>query len=559
MVKRLLGFLGKEIKGLHEAAYLLALFAVLSQVLGLIRDRLLAGTFGAGPELDLYYAAFRIPDIIFTIIIALVSSSVLVPFLIRNKDDSDAQQARFASSIFSALIMLAAALSLAVFAFARPLLTLIFPDIMASASGDTLVLLTRIMLLQPLLLAISGFFASYVQVFQKFFIYAISPLFYNLGIILGIVWLYPKLGLSGLVWGVVLGAAMHALSQAVPVVARGVLPRFTWRPDWRMVREVVLLSLPRTIAVTGGQLASIVLVALAGVMATGSIAIFTLAFNLQSVPLAIIGASYSMAAFPTLAKLFTKGETDEFLGHIVRAARHIIFWSVPVTVLFIVLRAQIVRTILGSGSFGWSETRLVAAALALFSLSVVAQSLILLFARGYYAMGETARPLRYALISVAMTIASAFGLYFLYAASPTFVAILEALLRVEGEVGTAVLVLPLAFSIGQVLQATLLWVSFDRRFKCFTETLWRSVFHSTAASLVMGMVAYGMLQVLDDVFDLTTLIGIFSQGALAGLSGIAAAILALLVMRNDEIKTVGKVLHTKFWKKAQLVAVEEDL
>jgi len=275
--------------------------------------------------------------------------------------------------------------------------------------------------------------------------------------------------------------------------------------------------------------------------------------------MAIIGVSYSMAAFPTLARLFAKGETDAFLGHVVRAARHIIFWSVPVTVLFVVLRAQIVRTILGSGSFGWSETRLVAAALALFAISVVAQSLILLFVRGYYAMGETSRPVRFAIISVLLTVGSAFGLYQLYQSSPYFVAVLEELLRVSGQTGTMVLILPLAFSIGQISYAFMLWVSFDRRFNCFSDTLWKSIFHSTSASIVMGFVAYSMLQVLDDMFDINTLLGIFSQGALAGITGIIAGILLLVLMQNEEVTTVGRTLHSKFWKKAQLIVVEEDL
>jgi putative peptidoglycan lipid II flippase len=559
MVKKLFGFLGREIKGLHEAAYVLALFAFLSQILGLIRDRLFANYFGAGELLDIYYAAFRIPDFIFTIIIALVSSSVLVPFLVKLYESDPEKQKQFNDSIFTGLLLLAGVVSIGVFIFIKPLLTVIFPGMMAGAHAQTLLVVTSIMLLQPILLAVSGFFASYLQVFQKFFMYAISPLFYNLGIIIGIVWLYPTMGLAGLAWGVVLGSVLHMLSQAIPVRARGVRPTLTLRPKWGIIWEVIQLSLPRTIAVTGSQIASLVLVSLAGIMTAGSISIFTLALNLQSVPMAIIGMSYSMAAFPTLTRLFAQGDTEEFLAHIVRAARHIIFWSVPVTVLFIVLRAQIVRTILGSGAFGWSETRLVAASLALFALSVVAQSLIMLFVRGYYSTGETKKPLWYAITSVVITIASALGLYYLFYASPVFVTILEDVLRVSGEVGTAVLVLPLAFSIGQIAYACMLWFSFDRQYKCFSDTLWKTIFHTTTASVIMGAVAYGMLQVFDDMFDLNTLTGIFSQGALAGVVGIVAGCVTLVLLKNEEIMTVGKTLHTKFWKRAHLVAIEEDL
>src|SRR3972149_427019 len=110
---------------------------------------------------------------------------------------------------------------------------------------------------------------------------------------------------------------------------------------------------------------------------------------MQSVPLAIVGVSYSTALFPTISRLFSEGNRQKFVSEMIIAARHIVFWSIPITVLFIILRAQIVRTILGAGEFSWSNTRLAAAALAIFSISVLAQSLSLLFVRAYYASGRT--------------------------------------------------------------------------------------------------------------------------------------------------------------------------
>lgn len=561
MVKRIIDLFGREINGLHEAAYLLAFFAFLSQILGLVRDRLLAGQFGAGELLDVYYAAFRIPDFIFTIIIALVSVSVLIPFLVKivDKDKTDKEEReKFVNSVFTSLIYLAGGISILAFIFTPILLKWLFPEIISSSFGGELIAVTRILLLQPILLSVSGFFSSFVQVFKKFFVYALSPILYNVGIIVGIVVFYPTYGIQGLAWGVVLGALLHLVIQIPTVIRKNISPKFVARPDLKVVKDVLKLSIPRTIAVTGYQISMIALVALAGIMVAGSISIFTFAFNLQSVPMAIIGISYSLAAFPTLSKLFADGEQEAFLNHIVRAARHIIFWSIPITVLFIVLRAQIVRTILGSGEFSWSDTRLVAAALAIFSISVVAQNLILLFVRGYYSAGETARPLRFALISVAVTIISAFGLLELYQSSPAFVTALEDLLRVSGNSGSVVLVLPLAFSIGQILYALMLWTSFDRKFKCFSDTLWHTVFHTVSASLIMGFVSYVMLQILDNVFDLNTLVGIFSQGFIAGIVGILAGVLVLILMGNQEIRTVSKTLHSKIFK-AKIVVMEEEV
>jgi putative peptidoglycan lipid II flippase len=544
MVKKLIDIFSREIKGLHEAAYLLAFFAFFSQFLALIRDRLFASKFGASEILDVYYAAFRIPDFIFTIIIALVSVSVLIPFLVKVVDYHKKEKESFINSVFSSLIYLALSFSIIAFVFTPVLLNWLFPEIV---SGD-LILLTRIMLLQPILLSLSGFFSSFVQVFGRFFIYALSPILYNVGIILGILFFYPVYGIKGLAWGVVFGALLHLLIQVPIVFKNKIYPKFILKPDFKIIKSVLKISVPRTIAITGNQIAMLALVSLAGIMVTGSISVFTFAFNLQSVPMAIIGVSYSLAAFPTLSKLFAKGEQKEFLDHIVRATKHIIFWSIPITVLFIVLRAQIVRVILGSGEFSWSDTRLVAAALALFSISVVAQSLILLFVRAYYSTGETKKPLTFSLISVLFTITSAFGLYKFYQASPAFVAWLEDLLRVVGNQGSVVLVLPLAFSMGQILYILMLWISFDKKFKCFSNVLQETVFHSVFSSLIIGIVTYFMLQIFDDIFDLNTLVGVFNQGFFSGIIGILAGMIVLIAIGNKEIRTVGKTLHSKVWK-----------
>ncbi len=557
MVKRILSLFSREISNIHQAAYLIAAFALLSQLLGLVRDRLLAGKFGASIELDVYYAAFRIPDFIFTIIISLVSAAVLVPFIIKAMEKEEGYLKKFSDSIFTGLTFISFVIGIISFILTPYILKVIFPEIFSANLGGDLILLTRILLLQTILLSFSGFYTSYIQVFQKFFIYAISPILYNFGIILGIVFFYDKLGLQGLVWGVVLGSLLHLAITLPTVFKQGIFPKFVWKPDWKIIREVLMLSLPRTIALAGNQISILLMVVFAAIMTTGSVAIFSFAFNLQSIPLSIIGASYSMAAFPTLAKLFAKGETKIFIEYIVRAARHIIFWSIPITVLFIVLRAQIVRTILGTGQFSWEDTRLVSAALALFVISAVAQSLILLFVRGYYSTGETTKPLMYSLISIVVTISSVFGLYFLYDSSPYFVIFLENMMRVSSGPSSMVLILPIAFSIGQILNLILLWASFDKKFACFSDVLWRSIFHTTASSIIMGYTAYLMLRIFDDVFSMDTTLGVFAQGFFSGIIGIAVGILVLVFLGNHEIKIVGQTLHSKFWKVKGVVVEEE--
>ena len=206
-----------------------------------------------------------------------------------------------------------------------------------------------------------------------------SPVFYNLGIILGVLFSHPIFGIYGLALGVVLGALMHFGVQAVASSSSGFTPQFSTSINFKDIKNMALASLPRTLGLAFNNIALISIIALASYLESGSISIFNFSFNLQSVPLNIIGISYAVAAFPTLAKSVLGGKMDEFKRHLKEAARAIVFWSLPVIFLFIVLRAQIVREILGSGSFSWDNTRLVAASLAIFSISVVAQGMIALY------------------------------------------------------------------------------------------------------------------------------------------------------------------------------------
>jgi putative peptidoglycan lipid II flippase len=559
MVKRIVRMVNGEIRGLHEAAYLLGGFALLSQLLALVRDRLLAASFGAGHTLDLYYAAFRIPDIIFVSIASLVSVYILIPFLAQKAQVGREAEKNFINSVFSVFTGGILAVSLVVFFFAPLLLRLFFPGLAESELFPELVLLTRIMLLQPIFLGLSNLFGSITQTHRRFLLYAISPLLYNLGIIMGVLVLYPIFGLMGLGLGVVAGAILHLLAQVPFIVRSGFAPRIVLDPDWNDIKRVMALSLPRALALSAHQFALLVLMGVASVFTVGSIAVFNLAYNLQSVPLSIIGVSYSVAAFPTLAQLFTSGKRSDFFSQIVEAVRHILFWSLPAIVLFVVLRAQIVRVILGAGVFDWTETRLVAAALALFVISLAAQGLVLLFVRGYYAMGDTKTPLVVNVLTALCVVLFALLLASLFERMPAFQSIVETLLRVEGIPGTEILMLPLGYTLALLLCAIAFWTLFQRDFSRFWSAVSQSVWQSAVSALVMGIAAHQLLDVFDDAFDINTFWGIFLQGLLAGLGGIIVGIILLLLMKNHELSEISRALRRKFWKTERVTLGGEDV
>ena len=545
MVERLFKLINREVRGLHQAAYLLGIFAIFSQLLALVRDRLFASAFGAGETLDIYYAAFRLPDLLFAGIASLVSIYVLIPFFSEKMGQGRENARAFLNTMLTGYLFLMGIACAIVFVFAPEILSRLFSGPLATS--PELVLLCRILLIQPILLGLSSLLGTITQFNRKFFLYSFSPILYNVGIIIGVLFFYPIWGMAGLVWGVVLGALFHLSIQIPYAISSGYFPLPTFRFSLSEFRKAAFLSLPRTLALSANQIALLVIASLASGIAAGSISIFNLALNLQAVPLAIIGVSYSVAAFPTLARLFSEGQKEAFFAQITAASRHIMFWSLPALALFIVLRAQIVRTILGSGAFDWDDTRLTAAAVALFIVSLLAQSLVLLLVRGYYAAGKTATPLIVNVGSALLSIALSIGLLQLFQTTPAFASFVESLLRVSGIPGTAVLMLPLGYGLAQIINATLLLILFERDLNRFAHELLPATMQVFAASAVMGIVAYLLLNVLDKVFDIQTFVGIFSQGLFAGLGGILAGILLLKLLRNRELDEIVSSMRSRIF------------
>jgi putative peptidoglycan lipid II flippase len=560
MVRRILGVFFREYRGLHEAAFLLGLSAFSAQLLALVRDRLLATNFGAGQTLDVYYAAFRLPDFIYVLVGSFVSVNVLVPFIAERLagtgEKGEVRRLLGPIALFFGIVVFCfALLAFFLLPYVTPFLV---PGFSAEATRE-FIDLSRILLLSPILLGFSNLLGSVTQSLRRFFVYALSPILYNIGIIFGIIALFPKYGLRGIAFGVIVGAFLHAAIQIPTVLRSGFFPKpKEFFGSLKVVKKVAALSLPRTIALGTQQIMVMFFIAMASSMTAGSIAVFNFAYNLQSVPLALIGVSYSMAAFPTLSRLFAEGERKQFVRYISIAARHIMFWSLPAAALFIILRAQIVRTLLGAGAFSWQDTRLVAAVFAIFSISVVAQSLVLLFVRGYYAAGKTKKPLLVNILSLLVSVASAPWFLYLFKTNDSFREFISEIFRVGDLLHTEVLALPLAFSLGSLLNLFLLSALFKRDFKEDYISLRRTLAESFGAALLAGFVAYQGLRVFDNIYDLTTVGGVFLQGLLAGVLGIIAAVFFLFFIKNKELGEVRGVATSRLWAKPPVLPSPEE-
>jgi putative peptidoglycan lipid II flippase len=423
---------------------------------------------------------------------------------------------------------------------------------------ELVILLSRVLLLSPIALGFSNLLGSLTQAYNRFAIYALAPLVYNLGIILGTLLFASQWGIIGVATGVVFGAFLHMLIQIPFVIKIGLFPRIPVRLDFQSIKNVAKLSFPRTLTLSINHIATIFMVSMASLMVSGSISIFSFSLNIQSVPLSIIGVSYSLAAFPTLTRYFANKEMDSFISHMATTARHIVFWSLPTTALFVVLRAQIVRVLLGTGEFDWNDTRLTAAALALFALSAVFQSLMLLFIRAFYSAGHTKKPFLFNFFSTIILIGLAYGLVKVFYMYPTFRYFISSLLKVDDVPGTAVLMLPLGYSLGTILNGIVHWIGFEKDFRGFSKPVIRTFCESTAASIILGFVTYLGLELFGHVFNTSSLVGIFLQGLSAGVLGISVAIIVLIGLQSRELAEAWASLRSRFWN-ARVLSTDPEI
>ena len=579
MVKKIFTIFHKEFSSVNQAALLLGFFSLLSQLLGLARDRAFAHFIGVGKDLDIYYAAFRIPDFIFVSFGSLFAVVALLPFLTKkiNADNGKTEQEinlaqSFFNNSFSFFLYLMILVSILFFFLMPYFVRISFPGFDEDSLLKT-ISLSRVMLLSPLLLGLSNLFWSVTQFFKKFFVFALCPILYNLGIILGIFFLYPQWGLPGLVFGVLIGAFLHLIIQIPVLLRHKFYPKLLFKINMSEIQSLFRASLPRTAGLALYNLTVLVLLSFASLISAGSISIFNFAFNLYTTPIFIIGVSYSVAAFPTLTRLFSANEIKTFINQVVQASRQIIFFAMPCIILFIVLRAQIVRVILGSGKFSWSDTKLVAATLAILAISVVAQSLNMLLVRAFYAAGDTWRPFWINLTSSIFIVVVAKFLLKLFATTPSLKYFIESFLRVSGTNGTSILMLALAFSFGLILNFFLLWYFFKKDFFkslsgnvlvnlstngnnfSIQKTFWQSLL----SSIVMGFVAYWSLGFFDNMFNINTLFGILMQGLLSGILGIIAGIIVLRLLGSEELFDTYSALREKFWKTKVVTTPQENM
>lgn len=565
MVSKIIKFLNRDLFTMNQAALVLAVFSFLSQVFGLLRDHLLASLVGPSANLDVYYAAFRVPDFVYNSFGVLFSVTVLIPFIAQyvEQEKTDGHPGafkRFLNSIFTVYMSGMVVLSL-VLIVVMPWLTHLVAPGFSGTEQMQLVLYSRIMLISPFLFGLASLLSSFAQVQKKFFAFAIAPLLYNAGILVGIIVLRPMLGMLGVVLGVAFGAALYFGIQVPTLIKLGKLPKFDFNIDWAVIKRVMLLSLPRTLSSSLNNITFIVIGAIASLLAAGSISIFQFSYNIENTPLLIIGVSYAVAAFPAMTRMYAAGDKKELLNVLHRTTRSIFFFCIPASLLMIVLRAHIVRLLLGAGAFSWNDTRLVAASVGLFAVSIVAQCMELLLVRAFFAIGNTKTPLIINSWSTLVTLGSVAGFLILYRYSPFFAYFLNDLMRIDGTTGTSVVLLALGFSVGESINAYALWRAFKKYIpaqKTESLQLSRSVGHMFAAGIIAATAAYGTLVLTGSDILQERFIGVLIQAGIAAVVGGAMYGIVLRALRNEDIGLFIETAKSRFWKQKPIIVQEQQ-
>lgn len=541
-LKKGLNLLLKRQSNILSAAFVIMATIIFSQVLGLIRQRLLVAIFGASNTLGVYLASTRLPDFLFQLLIAGALSSAFIPvfsdYLVKGREK---EGHKVASTLLMFSLIAFLAFGLILFIFAKQFSTLMAPGF-SPTEQILMANLTRIVIFGEILFIVGSFLSAILQTYNHFFIPGIASALYNLGIIIGIVLLAPIVGIYSAAYGIVFGALIFVLAQ-VPLARR---MGFSFKPSLSLqwikasgVVDIFKLIWPRTISIAIFQIGTIITVTLVSFLKDPgrNYVIFDYAQTLAFAPVALFGQAIAQAAFPVLSK--ERDRLEDFKTTFITSFNQLLYIVLPFSVLFLVLRIPIVRLIFGAAQFDWAATVLTGRTLAFFSISIFAQALVYLVSRGFYALHDTKTPLIIGAVTTFLMIVIGVGSIFIYHLGVESIAI--------------------AYSIASILNFLALFLLLDRKVGGFTKApLVITVLKIFLASALTAFALYIPIKLLDQlVFDTTKTINLI---LLTGISSSAGLLLYLFLtwLFNVKEATMFILLFKKIGDWRQILTKSEE-
>lgn len=495
----------KQSSSILSAATVITGASLLSALMGFVRDRLLVSRFFATAELqqqlDAYWVAFRIPELVFQLLVIGAMSAAFIPVYSRYREKNEIEANRMASAMMNLVLIIFLFLSVLIYFFAEQLNGSITSANFSIKQIHLAASLTRVMLLAQLFFAASNFMTGVIQAHQRFLVPALSPLAYNLGIIIGIVFLTPWFGIYGPAIGVVIGAFLHLVIQFPLAFNLGFRP--TKSLDWRQpgIKEMIRLIPPRALAISADQLELFASVFFTTALPVGSLTILNLSQRLMNAPTRIFSVPIGQASLPFLSRDAAREHIDEFRETLTRTLNQVLFLAFPASAILLVLRVPLVRLAYGSAAFPWSATLITGRLVAVFALAIFAYGGIHVLARAFYALHDTKTPFFIALGSVFISIS---------------LMAISAWMTPLGVLGIGI-----ALCLSTISQFS--WLFAVMHFKHHAinfPLLLQSQTKILPASLMMGLFLWGPMRILDTwVFDTTRTMPLIGLTVVVSLIG----------------------------------------
>jgi putative peptidoglycan lipid II flippase len=434
---------GVSSRFLPQGAALLSALIFGSYVMGLVRDRMFARTFGAGAELDAYNAAFVLPELLLDVLVEAGLAAPFIPIFLQLRSRGDgAEGDRFARTILTGAVTIMGVAAVLMFVFAEATTSVIAPGF-AGEQRELYVSLFRVMLVTPILFAASLTLGQVLLAEQRFFWYGIAPLLYNGGIVIGTIALSDELGIYGPAIGAVIGATIHLASRFIALRGSRFRIGLGWEGGTPALREFVRLMVPKMVSHPVEPMTFLFFTAVASSLAAGSVTAISFARNFQSVPVSLVGVAFALAVFPALSTAFATGDRSGFLRLLWTNLASITVVTVAAAIGLVVVGELAVGILLGGGAFDDRDVALVATTLAAFALSVPFESISHLLSRAIYATRHTILQVLASLAGLGITVAATLQL-------------------VDG---VGIVAIPLGFAIGQAGKTALLGVALAIRLR----------------------------------------------------------------------------------------------
>ncbi|PIR67289.1 murein biosynthesis integral membrane protein MurJ [bacterium CG06_land_8_20_14_3_00_33_50] len=512
----------------NRATLILMIAAIGSNVLGLGKDIVFNLHFKSD-LLKIYFSAFRFPDLIYNLVVLGVLSSIFITFFIDHLNNKGKEDAfKFANNIINFTIIATSIFSIILF-FMVPFLIHGLTPGFSPEEKELTAKLIQIMLLQPILMGLSSVIGGVLNSFKKFVAYALAPIFYNLGIIFGAIFLAPKYGIFGLAYGVLIGAFLHLLIQLVPVLKTGYRYKFVFNATDQSLRQMLKLAPPRIGGLLASQANLFIITIVGSLIGGGSITYLMYANDIQAFVVVVFGLSFATVVFPLLADYASLNKTEEFINELSTSFRQILFFAIPASLGLILLRGQIVRLLLGYGFFKFTDTKLTAAILGVFALSLFAQASILILVRAFYALKDTKTPFYAALSAVLVNIIGSITLpkfFDQYVADP------------KNGITFAVVGLAAAFTIASFVNMLILLIALHKRLGGLNDgKIINSLSKIIIASAAMAISIQGLKYVISPIINpIHPVLGFTVQTLFVIFAGAGVYFFLAYILGCDEIK-----------------------